>query len=79
MALFLKQDEEKTELQQKIAMELQDKLRKKDDLTTPPDFVDDSAYLKGTKKTTTLAFAWVLIVIAIVVITVYLTVTALDK
>lgn len=63
MALFIKQDERRTELQQRIAAELQEKAKRKAAESERPDGVDDSAFVKDSKKTTTLAWVWVLIVI----------------
>lgn len=61
----MNQQDNRTELQKRIAAELSDKDKKRkarqDEL---PDGVDDSAYIEGTKQTTSLAWAWLLIVIA---------------
>lgn len=73
MALFIKQNEERSELQQRIAAELQEKNKKKSIETDQPDGVTDSAYLKDTKTTTSLAWVWVSIVIfAVVALVVYI-------
>lgn len=63
MALFLKQDQQRSELQQRIASELQEKAKRKSMETDQPDGVTDSAYLKDTKPTTSLAWVWVAIVV----------------
>lgn len=63
MALFVNQNHEKTELQQRLAAELQEKARKKALETDQPDGINDSAYLKDTKSTTSLAWVWVVIVV----------------
>lgn len=63
MALFVNQNHEKTDLQQRVAAELREKARKKALETDQPDGVTDSAYLKNTKSTTSLAWVWVAIVI----------------
>jgi len=60
MALFIRQNEEKSEFQQRLAAELQEKARKKA-AGDQPDGVTDSAYLKGTKETTSLAWVWIVI------------------
>ncbi len=61
----MNQQDNRTELQKRIAAELADKDKKRkarqDEL---PDGVDDSAYIEGTKQTTSLAWVWLLIVIA---------------
>lgn len=65
MGIIMNQQDNRTELQKRIAAELSDKDKKRkarqDEL---PDGVDDSAYIEGTKQTTSLAWAWLLIVIA---------------
>lgn len=72
MSLYLKQNETRSELQDRIAAELQAKAKKKALETERPDGVTDSAYIKGTKQTTSLVWAWVLIVAAIVGIAIWL-------
>ena len=62
MALFIKQQEQRTELQERIAAELQEKARRKAAAGDRPDGIDDSAFVKGTKRTTTLAWVWGIIV-----------------
>lgn len=75
MGLYLKQNDNRSELQEKLAMELQDKARKKAKEEELPDGVTDSAYLRDTKQTTSLAWAWVFIVIAAVVIALWIIVS----
>lgn len=76
MALFLKQDDNRTEFQQKIAAELREKIKNKPKDTDAPDGIDDSKYIEGTKKTTSLAWVWILIVAAIIAIVIrYMTIT----
>ncbi len=64
MALYVKQSDTRSQLQEKLAAELQEKARAKAKEAELPDGVDDSAYIEGTKKTTTLAWAWALIAVA---------------
>lgn len=75
MALYVKQDDNRTELQEKIAAELREK-QKKNSLNEGKTFTsseseipqpEDSVYLEGTKETTGLAFVWLLIFIAILI------------
>lgn len=75
MGLYLKQNDNRSELQEKLAMELQEKARKKAKEEELPDGVTDSAYLRDTKQTTSLAWAWVFIVIAAVVIALWIIVS----
>lgn len=72
MGLYLKQSDTRSQLQEKLASELQERAKKKALETELPDGVTDSAYLRNTKKTTSLAWVWVLIVIAIVALSIWL-------
>jgi len=77
MSLYLKQNETRSQLQDNLAKELQDRAKKKALETEQPDGVTDSAYLKETKTTTSLAWVWVLIVLAIIVIAIWLLVSTM--
>lgn len=73
MGLYLQQNNERSELQQRIAAELAEKAKKKANPDADkPDGVADSAYLEKTKTTTSLAWVWALIVIVFVGILVWL-------
>jgi len=50
MALFVRQDENRTELQKRLATELQDRARKKAEEADLPDGVDDSQFIKNTDQ-----------------------------
>ena len=78
MSLYLKQQDTRSDLQEKIATELQERAKKKAKEAERPDGVNDSRVLEGTKQTTSLAWAWVLIGIAIVVITVWIIISLLS-
>jgi hypothetical protein len=77
MSLYLKQSETRSQLQDKLAKELQERAKKKAIETEQPDGITDSAYLKDTKSTTSLAWVWVLIGIAIIAIAVWLLVSTM--
>lgn len=68
MGIIVNQESNRSELQKRIAAEMSEKAKKKavhnGDL---PDGVDDSAYIEGTKTTTSLAWVWVVITIVAVV------------
>ena len=66
MGLYVKQSDTRSQLQEKLAQELQDRAREKAKEAELPDGVDDSAYIKGTKATTSLAPLWLLIFIGII-------------
>ena len=65
-------NEQRSQLQERVAAELQERLREKARSADLPDGVEDSAYIKGTKQTTTLAWVWILITIAVVGIVVWI-------
>lgn len=63
MGIIFNQQDNRSELQKKIAAELSEKAKKKRTFTADvPDGVDDSAFMEGSKSTTSLAWVWVLIV-----------------
>lgn len=79
MGLFVRQDENRTELQQRIAAELQERARKKAKQADLPDGVEDSQYIKGTKQTTSLAWAWGVVAVLAVAAVVLLVVKSLQS
>jgi hypothetical protein len=63
MALFIQQNDNRTKLQERLETELREKAKARADVDTSlPDGVEDSNYLKDTKKTTTLAWVWMVII-----------------
>ncbi len=63
MGLFVNQQDRRSELQERIVAELREKAKSsslRDDAAL--DGVEDIKYLEGTKQTTTLAWAWILII-----------------
>ena len=79
MALFIRQNDERSELQKQIAAELQRKASENSKQTDVPDGVDDSQYIKGTKTTTSLAWVWVVIVVIATGIIIWLTVISQSR
>lgn len=64
MVLFVNQQDQRSELQERIAAELREKAKASSlQEKATMDGVDDIRYLEGTKQTTTLAWAWILIAI----------------
>lgn len=61
MSLYLKQNERKTQLQERLSKELQEKAKRKalEDQELP-DGVDDSAFVKNMQQTASLAWVWIL-------------------
>lgn len=79
MALFMNQNNDRSELQKRIAAELQEKARKKaiGGDKDRPDGVEDSAYLENTKRTTTLDWVWAIIAIVFIGVVVWLVTLAI--
>lgn len=71
MGLFIRQDEERTELQQRIATELQERAKARAEADNQFDDIEKSQYLQGTKRTTSLAWVWALIVVLTVAVLIY--------
>jgi len=68
MALFVQQNDQRSKLQEKLAAELRAKSKARAEIDTKlPDGIEDSNYLKDTKKTTSLAWVWILIVAFVVI------------
>ena len=64
MGLFVNQQDQRSELQERIAAELREKAKASSlQEKATMDGVDDIRYLEGTKQTTTWAWAWILIAI----------------
>ena len=72
MGILYNQQDGRSELQKRVAQELSDKAKKKAETTGDlPDGVEDSAYMQGTKQTTSLAWVWVLIAIVAVAVLIW--------
>ena len=74
MALFIRQDEQRTKIQDRITAELQEKAKQKAMQSDLPDGITDSAYIKNTKTTSSLAWLWIIIGVIAVVVLIWLTV-----
>ena len=72
MGLYVKQSDTRSQLQEKLAQELQDRAREKAKEAELPDGVDDSAYIEGTKVTTSLAWVWAIVAIAFIGVIIWL-------
>lgn len=74
MALFIRQEDDRSKLQERLATELQERAKQRAALADRPDGVDDSQYMKGTKQTSRLAWVWILLIMVAAVAFVWLTV-----
>jgi hypothetical protein len=79
MGLYVKQTDTRSQLQEKLAAELQEKARAKAKEAELPDGVEDSAYIQGTKITTSLAWIWIILIVAIVAVALWLVVASASK
>ncbi len=77
MALFIRQDENRSELQNRIATELQERAKNKAREDELPDGVEDSQFIKGTKKTTGLFGVWIIVGILAIAVVVFLVISSL--
>lgn len=71
MGLYVKQSDTRSQLQDKLAAELQERARAKAKESELPDGVSDSAYIEGTKTTSSLAWVWLLIFAAMLGIAIW--------
>lgn len=69
MALFVNQESNRTELQRRVAAELNEKAKQKAELekNDRPDGVTDSQYLKDSNEGTNFSWVWILGVLVIIV------------
>lgn len=64
MGRYIKQDQTRSELQQRLAAELRAKAAARNNQEgDTPDGIDDSAYVEGTKRTTPLAGLWLFVAV----------------
>lgn len=79
MALFIRQNDERSELQKQIAAELQRKAKQTSEMAERPDGVEDSQYITSMKTTTSLAWIWVVIIVIAVGVIIWLTVLSMAR
>lgn len=75
MGQYVRQDQRKSDYQERLDKELKDRLRNKAAEADRPDGVDDSAYVRDLKPTTTLAWVWAVIALVFIGILVWLIVS----
>lgn len=65
MALFMSQQDDRTELQKRLADELAAKAKKKAQMADRerPDGVTDSEFLRESRQTTSFAWIWIVVVV----------------
>jgi hypothetical protein len=75
MAMFIRQNDPRSKLQERIEAQLREKAKNQGEGSPAdiPDGVDDSQYLDGTKRTTSLVWLWVVIIVfAVAALIVYM-------
>ena len=71
--MSIRQDQDRTELQERLETELQARAKKRTELADKtPDGVDDSRYVEGFKKTTSLSWIWMAIIVIAIGIFIWL-------
>lgn len=65
MALYVKQSDTRSQLQEKLAKDLQERARQKAAEADLPDGVTDSQFIKGTTETSRHAWVWALVALAV--------------
>lgn len=76
MGLYIEQRDTRTELQERLVKELQEKAKNKDMLQNSPDGVEDSKYVQSTSRTGKYAWLWILLIFVLLGLSVYLTVVS---
>ncbi len=79
MALFINQDENRSELQNRIAAELQEKARKKAQQSSLPDGVEDSQYIRGTRQTKSRSWIYGIFFLLVVAIVIFILISGLTQ
>ena len=77
MALFIKQNDNRSQLQERLAAELQERAKQKAAKADLPDGVTDSEYMKDTKQTTSLMWLWIIIAIIAIGVVIWLAIQSM--
>lgn len=72
MALFIRQNEDRSKLQERLAAELQERAKQRAALDVSPDGVEDSEYMKNTKQSSSFLWVWFTVTTIIIVAVVWL-------
>lgn len=74
MALFIRQNDSRSQLQERLASELQERAKQKAKEVDLPDGVTDSQFMKETTQTTSLAWVWIILALIGIGLIVWLTI-----
>lgn len=72
MALFIRQNEDRSKLQERLAAELQERAKQRAAIKEGPDLVEDSEYMKHTTHTSKLAWVWISVTVILIAAVVWL-------
>ncbi len=75
MALFIKQNEERSKLQERLVAELQEKSKKNFNKANGLD-IDDSEYMRDLKETSSLSWVWLIISIVAAIVVIWLVIVS---
>lgn len=75
MGLYVRQNDNRTKLQEQISSDLAEKARKAAQIGDRPDGVEDTSYIKDSKATTSLAGVWLAIALVAIGIFIWIIVT----
>ena len=69
MGLYIRQDDKRSELQERLAAELQEKAKKRAELENQPrpDGVKDSTYMRDFTGSSRLLWVWLVIAVIVIV------------
>ena len=79
MGLYVKQSDTRSQLQEKLAQELQDRAREKAKQADLPDGVDDSAYIENTSLTSKFGWVWIVIIATVIIAAIWLLVISINS
>ncbi|NLA42849.1 hypothetical protein GX865_01650 [Candidatus Saccharibacteria bacterium] len=65
MGLYVRKNEQRSKLQERIASEMREKAKRDSDINNPPviDGVDDSGFMEGTKSSSSLLGVWLVLLV----------------
>ena len=78
MALFIRQNEERSKLQERLVAELQEKSRKNFEKANGVD-IEDTEYMKDLKETTSLSWVWLIASIIAAIVVIWLVIVSSGK
>lgn len=74
MGLYVRKDDQRSKLQERIAAEMREKAQQTHEVETPPvvDGIDDSGFIENTKSSSSLLGVWLVLLVIGVGVTILL-------